>query len=69
MPPMYDWDCTSCGEMHTEIMSYDEYDAADEVECQHCGTRLTKDSRIISGNIKAIVKGVRKGHYNSGDFS
>ena len=67
--PMYDWDCHSCGETHTEILSYDEYAVADEVECQHCGTSLTKDCRIISGNIKSIIKGVRKGFYNSGDYS
>ena len=69
MCPMYYYDCHSCGELHTDIMSYDEYEAVDEVECQHCGTRLTKKDRIIGGNIKSIVRGVRKGYYNSGDFS
>lgn len=67
--PQYDYSCHSCGEMHSQIMSYDEYAAADEVECKHCGTRLTKKDRIIGIGIKTQVIGVRKGNYGSGDWS
>ena len=67
--PLYDFDCHSCGEMHTELLNYRDYDALDEAECSHCGTRLTKADRIIGSNIKKIVKGVSKGNFNSGDWS
>lgn len=67
--PIYDFGCPKCESVTSPILSYDEYDATEAIECTNCGTPLTKKDRIISGNIKAIVKGVRKGYYNSGDMS
>ena len=67
--PLYDFDCHGCGEMHTELIGIKAYDDVDEVECEHCGTRLTKKDRIISGDIKARIIGVSKGNFNSGDYT
>ena len=67
--PLYDFDCPKCGKVHTELLSFDKYDEFESAKCEDCGTEVTKDNRIISGNIKKVVLGVRKGHYNSGDFS
>jgi len=69
MPPIYDFGCSECNEVTSPIFSYDEYDAVDEMECEHCGAQMTKDHRIISGNIKKIVRGVGKGNFNGNDFS
>ena len=67
--PIYDCTCTGCGEIHAEIFSYEEYEKIDTVECGGCGTPLTKDSRLIGSNINTVIRGVRKGNYNSGDYS
>jgi putative FmdB family regulatory protein len=67
--PMYDYECPKCEGIHTKIMSYEEYDESDELECKHCGGTVDKSNRIIGSNIQKIVKGVSKGNFNSRDFS
>jgi putative FmdB family regulatory protein len=67
--PLYDYDCKKCGEVHSAIMSYSEYDESDVLECQHCKGSVSRDDRIIGSNIKKIVKGVSKGNHNSNDWS
>jgi putative FmdB family regulatory protein len=67
--PLYDYDCQGCGKIHTALMNYEEYDASNELECEHCGGTVTKDNRIISGNIQKSVRGVGNGNFNSMDWS
>lgn len=69
MCPMYDFECKSCGETHTEKLEFAEYDELDTAECEHCGSPLTKADRIIGKGLKTIVHGVSKGNYNSRDYT
>jgi hypothetical protein len=61
--PMFDWGCPKCKTVHTEILSYDEYEAWKPIPCPTCGAILHREDRIIGSNIKSIIKGTTKGNH------
>ena len=76
--PIYDVVCRQCREPFSFIANYEQYDAAcasaergedtPEFTCK-CGQLNTREDREICRNIKKRVIGVRKGNFNSNDYS
>ena len=66
--PAYEYDCPKCKRVHTELLSFDEYEALDgPVQCEWCGADIYVESRIIGKGLYTTVIGVSKGNYNGRD--
>ncbi len=62
--PIYVHKCGKCDKTTDAIRTFAECDNAPE--CEHCGGKTNK---IITSDIRTTVVGVRKGRYNSTDYS
>lgn len=71
MPPLYDWECPNpdCKAEHTEMLNFEQYSEWEPVKCEKCGQEITKDNRVMGRGLRTTVNGVRKGNYNSNDWS
>ena len=60
MCPLYEFRCTSCGEIEEHVLSYQEVDTA-KLQCEKCGGEM---ARQIAGG-KSILNGpgFTKGNY------